>query len=252
MIRTPMLVICGVLVTFSFCGSLFAQAPTPMPAPKVINGGVLNGKANELPMPDYPDSARSKNVGGTVAVNIVIDEGGNVVSAKAEPKTLEMNAKSESADGEQESQDNALLQSAENAAMRARFTPTRLNGVPMKVTGKILYKFSPEIGKVESPAQARMISGGVLNGRATSLPSPAYPPAAAAVRAEGSVTVQVVIGANGDVISASTVSGHPLLRAAAESAARGAKFAPTFLQGEPVLVSGVLTYDFALPRKDDQ
>lgn len=88
------------------------------------------------------------------------------------------------------------------------------------------------------------ISGGVLNGKATSLPKPAYPAAARAVNAEGAVSVQVLIDEQGTVISASAVSGHPLLRAAATEAARGAQFSPTLLQGQPVKVSGVITYNF--------
>jgi TonB family protein len=91
----------------------------------------------------------------------------------------------------------------------------------------------------------KTISGGVLNGKATFLPKPPYPPAAKAVRAAGSVSVQVLIDENGSVVSASAVSGHPLLRAAATQAARQAKFAPTLLSGRKVKVSGVLTYYFA-------
>ncbi len=94
------------------------------------------------------------------------------------------------------------------------------------------------------PPVPKMVSQGVLNGKATSLPKPAYPAAAKAVRAGGAVSVQVVISEGGSVISASAVSGHPLLRAAAESAARGARFSPTLLSGQPVKVSGVITYNF--------
>lgn len=90
----------------------------------------------------------------------------------------------------------------------------------------------------------KQISGGVLNGKATSLPKPPYPPAARAVRASGAVTVQVLIDEGGSVVSASAVSGHPLLRAAAVQAARGARFSPTKLSGQPVKVSGVITYNF--------
>ena len=90
----------------------------------------------------------------------------------------------------------------------------------------------------------KQISGGVLNGKATSLPKPPYPPAARAVRASGAVSVQVLIDEHGNVVSASAVSGHPLLRAAAVSAARNAKFSPTQLSGQPVKVSGVITYNF--------
>lgn len=90
----------------------------------------------------------------------------------------------------------------------------------------------------------KTVSGGVLNGKATSLPKPAYPPAARAVRASGAVSVQVLISEAGSVISANAVSGHPLLRAAAEGAARGARFSPTLLSGQAVKVSGVITYNF--------
>lgn len=95
-----------------------------------------------------------------------------------------------------------------------------------------------------SPRIPKQISGGVLNGKATSLPKPAYPLAARAVRASGTVSVQVLIDENGNVISASAVSGHALLKAAAVKAARGAKFSPTRLSGYPVKVSGIVVYNF--------
>lgn len=97
------------------------------------------------------------------------------------------------------------------------------------------------------PVPKKPISGGVLNGKARSLPKPPYPPAARAVRASGAVSVQVVIDEAGNVISASAVSGHPLLRQAAAQAARGAKFSPTMLSGQPVKVQGVITYNFVAP-----
>ncbi len=132
----------------------------------------------------------------------------------------------------------------------ATFAPTLLSGVPVKVTGTIIYRFDAETGKVVSAP--REASGGVLNGRAVSLPTPTYPPAAKAVRAEGTVTVKVQIGPEGNVIYASAISGHPLLRAASEAAAREAKFLPTLVEGKPVTVAGVLTYQFVAPKKDDQ
>jgi protein TonB len=88
------------------------------------------------------------------------------------------------------------------------------------------------------------ISGGVLNGKAISLPKPAYPAIARTAHASGTVVVQVVIDENGNVISAHAVSGHPLLQAVAVAAARGARFSPTKLSGQPVKVTGVITYNF--------
>jgi protein TonB len=88
------------------------------------------------------------------------------------------------------------------------------------------------------------ISGGVLNGKAISLPKPAYPAIARQAHASGTVVVQVTIDENGNVISAAAVSGHPLLRGVAVQAARGARFSPTKLSGQPVKVTGVITYNF--------
>jgi protein TonB len=88
------------------------------------------------------------------------------------------------------------------------------------------------------------ISGGVLNGKAISLPKPAYPAIAKQAHASGTVVVQVTIDENGNVISAHAVSGHPLLQSVAVAAARGARFSPTKLSGQPVKVTGVITYNF--------
>lgn len=88
------------------------------------------------------------------------------------------------------------------------------------------------------------ISGGVLNGKAISLPKPPYPPIARAAHAAGTVVVQVLIDENGSVVSARAVSGHPLLQAVAVAAARQARFSPTKLSGQPVKVTGVIQYNF--------
>ena len=95
------------------------------------------------------------------------------------------------------------------------------------------------------PAPPRApISGGVLNGKAISLPKPPYPPIAKQAHASGTVVVQVTIDENGGVISAHAVSGHPLLQAVCVAAARQARFSPTKLSGQPVKVTGVITYNF--------
>ena len=91
---------------------------------------------------------------------------------------------------------------------------------------------------------SKPVSGGVLNGKAISLPKPAYPAIARQAHAAGTVVVQVTIDENGNVISAAAVSGHPLLRGVAVQAARSARFSPTKLSGQPVKVTGVIQYNF--------
>jgi len=102
----------------------------------------------------------------------------------------------------------------------------------------------PQPKPTPKPAPRAPISGGVLNGRAISLPKPSYPPIARAAHASGTVTVQVTIDESGKVISAKAVGGHPLLQQAAVQAAYGARFTPTQLSGQPVKVTGVITYNF--------
>ena len=98
-----------------------AATPTPPRAP--ISGGVLNGKAINLPKPAYPPIARAAHASGTVVVQVLIDENGNVVSAHAVSG-------------------HPLLQGAAvGAARQAKFSPTKLSGQPVKVTGVIQYNF---------------------------------------------------------------------------------------------------------------
>ncbi len=84
---------------------------------------VLVSKAISLPQPPYPPMARQIRLGGAVSVQILVDESGRVVAAHAV------------------SGHPFLTKSAEEAAQRARFTPTLLSGVPVKVQGVITYNF---------------------------------------------------------------------------------------------------------------
>lgn len=101
----------------------------------------------------------------------------------------------------------------------------------------------PPIKKEEKP-KVTTVSLGVVNGKAANLPKPPYPATAKAVNASGAVQVQVLINETGNVVSAKAVSGHPLLRDAAERAAKNAKFTPTFLSNVPVKVNGLIVYNF--------
>lgn len=86
--------------------------------------GVINGIAVSLPKPVYSQAAQMMGVQGTVSVQVALDEAGKVISAKAL------------------SGHPLLRASAEKAAWGARFTPTKLSNVPVKVTGVIVYNFT--------------------------------------------------------------------------------------------------------------
>jgi len=100
---------------------------------------------------------------------------------------------------------------------------------------------APRVKTAEIP---KIVSKGVVNGQATSLPKPVYPATAQAVGASGQVSVQVLIDESGHVVSAHATGGHPLLRASAEKAALAARFTPTKLSEVPVKVTGIITYNF--------
>ena len=219
-----------------------AQDPILPPVLPVIRGGILNGKAVSLPKPEYPESARAAHIGGRVAVDVTVDEQGLVTSAVAAPNDERTTF---NANGEREPPmpvDASLREAAERAALMARFSPTFLNGVLVKVTGRIVYNFVAD--NSDKPARVGEVFGPSLNSRAIELPDPGYPLAARAVGASGSVTVHVVLAPDGSVISAQALSGHPLLRSAAVEAVKGARFKPAVLGTTPTRDEGVVIYVF--------
>ncbi len=90
------------------------------------------------------------------------------------------------------------------------------------------------------------ISGGLLNGKATTLPDPQMPRLPKSERESGSVAVRVLINESGRVISACSLSGPRVFHAAAESAAFEAIFPPMMANAKAVKVSGTINYSFAL------
>jgi hypothetical protein len=95
-----------------------------------------------------------------------------------------------------------------------------------------------------TPKNVPTKSLGVVNGIATYLAKPPYPPSARALRISDSVSVQVLIDETGKVVSASAISGNLLLRTVSENAARQSKFSPTYLSNQPVKVTGIIVYKF--------
>ena len=100
------------------------EPPPPRRLLKPVSGGVLNGMALSLPAPIYPEGARRMRTVGVVEVEVVVDENGKVISARAI------------------SGPNALRDVAVQAAYRAHFSPTKLSGQPVKITGMINYNFT--------------------------------------------------------------------------------------------------------------
>lgn len=126
-------------------------------------------------------------------------------------------------------------------------TTYRLTNINRSEPARELFELPGDYTVQDPPGSATSmggINGGVLNGKAITLPRPEYPAIARQAKADGNVTVEISIDEDGNVISARSTSGHPLLQAAAVTAARQAKFSPTRLNGQPIKVNGVLVYTF--------
>lgn len=96
---------------------------TPPKQTRPISLGPINSKAVSMPIPAYPPVAKAAKISGIVAVQILLDETGRVISAQATDGPV------------------LLRQAAERAAYQAKFTPTTIGGTPVKVSGVITYNF---------------------------------------------------------------------------------------------------------------
>jgi len=88
------------------------------------------------------------------------------------------------------------------------------------------------------------VEGDVEAGHALEMPKPRYPQMARMAHVSGQVVVQLIIDVDGTVMAAAAVSGHPLLYGVSVEAAKNSRFSPTKLDGKPVKVTGVITYNF--------
>jgi outer membrane biosynthesis protein TonB len=191
-------------------------------------------KPLSYPEPIYPDEVTNADLTGQVRLHIKVDKQGKVsvfdsfgpnapCSNLGDPKAKEIR--------------KAVIAATEKAI----FEIPMVDGQPTEKSLIIKFDLKP---KTKSPADEnkKLVQGGVVNGKALRLPKPEYPIGARYTRAAGAVQVQVLIGEDGKVISAGAVSGDSLLRETSVKTACKALFSPTLLAGQPVKVSGIITY----------
>lgn len=219
-------------------GSSAVAAPPQPPAPPSTPAGdeeVFMAKDTTTkvvilsrPEPRYTEEAKRNRVNGRVMLTAVFSSSGEVTNIQVV-----------------EGQPDGLTESAVEAARQIKFTPAMKDGRSVSQQVRLEYNF----GNYQNnpPSQAR-ISAGVLNGRAIQKPVPPYPQEAKDAGVSGMVTVRIVVDEAGKVVEAKAVSGHSLLHQASVDAAHQAQFEPTTLQGQPVKISGVLTYNFVLQK----
>jgi TonB family protein len=117
-----------------FSTIVFAQKKLQKSSPKpplTISGGIINGKALNLVKPPFPMAARVVRAEGVVYVQVTIDENGDIILAEAV------------------SGHPLLHAAAVQAARASKFSPTTLEGQPVRVTGVIIYNFFTKMSLLE-------------------------------------------------------------------------------------------------------
>jgi outer membrane biosynthesis protein TonB len=220
-----------------------------------------------IPKVQWPEVAEKAKLGGKVVARVKVDKAGKVSSVEevTGPDWVCPAVTTPAVD--------ALRDVAKQVAMKAKFKPAMRNGeavqsemllnvqfpvLPPEPTatagaGLIYNRSEMRLDRVNPASQetddtnAEDISAeseAIVKGKAIKLAKPNYPAAARAVQASGTVVIQVLIDLDGTVFTAYPLSGHPLLRLSARNAACSSRFSPTLLNGDPIKVSGVISYNF--------
>ncbi len=121
---------------------------------------------------------------------------------------------------------------------------------PSPVSDKKTAPEQPAAATPDAAVSVNYVTEEVLKGAAINLPKPEYPTAARLARAGGKVEVHIIVDEKGDVVTARSMSGNPLLIDAAETAARKATFSRPKLSADSGRVYGVINYDFGVPAAE--
>jgi len=104
--------------------------------------------------------------------------------------------------------------------------------------------------KLPNPGEAHPITlrvgGNVMREKLVSRVQPDYPEAARSQRIQGTVSLQVAVGLQGEIVAVGVTDGPVELQDAAERAVRQWRYKPTLLNGKPVYVVSRIDVNFSL------
>jgi TonB family protein len=208
--------------------------------------------------PIYPESAREKQIEGTVVVSIKIDRQGNVTHATAYTGPDELKA------------------AAIAAVLQWKYEPVVMAGGVVEVATMATIEFKlhakapttkPDdhadapakpltdaqaaalgVQAADNPPAPKMlrVSPGVMQKYLKSTADVEYPEDAKRRGIDGMVSIMVVIDEAGNVTNPQIVSGKPELRQAALDAVVKWKYKPVMLNGRPVAVQTIINLSFQL------
>ena len=198
-------------------------------------------RALNNPDPAYPPEAAELGYGGTVKVAIKVSRDGKV-------KVLQAWGPVAPCSSLNDSRVKKIREAVVAAAESVVFESPINDGKPSEMEMTISYSFDstgkPAKSKELSGGKGRIVEGGVLMGRVKHMARPDYPASARVNRLSGAVPVSVLVDVDGRVIAASAFGGHKLLQESAVDAACRSSIEPVQLSGQPVQVTGVITFTF--------
>jgi protein TonB len=214
----------GAIRAYLDAASRFEEATksAPPPAPVRVGGEVKPPKQVRRVNPEYPVTALSSRVQGTVLLEVTIGADGKVSDVRV-------------------TRSIALLDPAAVEAVRQWvYEPTIVNGVPHPVIISVAVDF-----KLTAPQPIR-VGGAIKTPAQTKRVAPPYPPEAQAAGVQGVVIMEATIGVDGKVTDVRVLRSIPLLDQAAMDAVRQFEYTPTVIDGVTVPVIMTVTINFAL------
>jgi TonB family protein len=188
--------------------------------------------ANRPNGPPEKASARASTHTSPAADELVVYEKGKVIFRMKPASAKPDQAKHRQAKPDSTRQDS---DSVVEASSTTRIATTKLATAKLAPT-----KLAPAQSVWLSPAQAE--------GRLLSRSEPQYPPAALASHRGGNVVLEVQVAEDGSVSSIHTLSGDPLLAAAATEAVRNWRYQPYRQDDHPARFQTDITLSFTLPN----
>src|SRR5215469_2535605 len=232
---------------FSTAGGQQPPTQPQMPAPVQLPPWVLHAKLTHEVMPEYPKEARESHTQGDVLIDVIVDESGNVQTAKL---TNCANCSS------------SLGDAALGTVRKWTYQPTVVDGNPVPVRSWIAFRFrfliepsieiltrsessTPSLEAFKTVTFRKLrISSGVAEANLIHKVEPKYPDKAKAEHIQGDVVMQCVIDKEGKLVVTKVLSGDPVLAEASLKAVSQWRYKPYTLNGEPVEVETAITIKF--------
>jgi len=234
------------------CASLAWGQDAP-PAPTELAPDSVQALLIRKVAPVYPPLARQARIQGTVILRIVISKAGDV------------------RDVQLFSGHPMLAPAAIEAVKQWKYQPYMREGEAIDIATQVQVNFRMADEPVPSGGTIGSVPGGLPPGAIGSVSNaspgdrlyvpemrglriekvdPVYPPLAVQARVQGTVMLNVQIGASGAVENVRLISGHPLLAPAAVEAVKQWKYRPYVKDGNAVAVETNVRLNFTLSQND--